>query len=472
MSILIANLKHLYQRRWLLVIHLLFGWLACEGIWDLVEDPVAGEGASVGLIVLAFAAGYLLATILIEVLTKPFSYCLPGHKRVLRKYVLLAAAPVSCLFSIPFLVYPGLSSWGLLVAFCSAFFAQLTVYLFGAMLAFGIKKSAAVVFWFILFDLIGNNHFDLHVILERVILEYPHAVICVGMLGSAGAWLWLGKAHLARRFCDVRWLGILDCFNPAKMNEFKKFERARRAKGHPRPWVERLFLGRMDKHEHFGVGRYLWGVLYSNFAIPVSRWKIFAVAVISLTIFSGYFIQGMIFAVIVPPLAIFGQQRPVAYSSMLVFGGRREKFVSTVVLSVVGIAAACAIVLVMVGLSGLLAGLMPEIALKDGARKLAFRIIDVRFVFVPLVASPFFLTLRLVFYRRAAISIFLFALLAWPLMMAMMVPQGIFPRHIFMEIITNRASVFGIAVVGWAVFFLVLSHICYERCLVGQGCSR
>jgi hypothetical protein len=152
---------------------------------------------------------------------------------------------------------------------------------------------------------------------------------------------------------------------------------------------------------------------------------------------------------------------------MLIFGGRRQRFVSTAVLGVVSIVLACAGVLIMSGLSTQLARFMPEIAVKDGAGRFVFCIIDARFVVIPLVVMPFGLTMQLVFYRKPVYMMLLFMLL-----FALMIPLGMGGRESIKAIITDRASVASIAVLGWLIFFLVLRYICDKRCLVGQGRSH
>ena len=82
MSVLTVNLKHLYQRRGLWLFYVLVITFAFAGIAMLFDDTKAGEGRFVGLIVLAFVVGLLLSALPIEVMSKPFSYCLPGHRKI------------------------------------------------------------------------------------------------------------------------------------------------------------------------------------------------------------------------------------------------------------------------------------------------------------------------------------------------------------------------------------------------------
>jgi hypothetical protein len=466
MSILSVNLKHLYQRRGMWLVHLFLGFFAFAVVADVADRPRAGQGEYVGLIVWAFIVGFIVPVMQIEALSKPFSYCLPGHRRIFRKYVFCIGLATNALCSALFITYPNLYGGQLPAVQCSAFFAGLTFYLAGVAAVLAHRNTGAVI-GFLMMPLVVWNVFGPDILLERIIVEDVYPPIYAGILSSVAMWLWLGRADLARRHCNVPMISIFDCCNREKLQKYNVAKKLHGLKDHPRPWVERFFLGRMDKYDYLGAGRYVWGVLYNNFAVMVSQWKSVAVYLVLLTILSGYMIPMIAFALILLPMAILNHQRPPAYSSMLIFGGRRQRFVSTAVLGVVSIVLACAGVLIMSGLSTQLARFMPEIAVKDGAGRFVFCIIDARFVVIPLVVMPFGLTMQLVFYRKPVYMMLLFMLL-----FALMIPLGMGGRESIKAIITDRASVASIAVLGWLIFFLVLRYICDKRCLVGQGRSH
>jgi MFS family permease len=145
MSVLTVNLKHLYQRRGLWLFYVIVVLFALAGIAILFDDTKAGQGRFVGLIVLAFVVGLLLAVLPIEVLSKPFSYCLPGHRKMVRKFVFCVGIVFNIFGSLLFFVCPSLNAGQLILAVCSAFFAGLISYLFGAGLAFAVRNC--IQFW-------------------------------------------------------------------------------------------------------------------------------------------------------------------------------------------------------------------------------------------------------------------------------------------------------------------------------------
>jgi len=463
MSILTVNLKHYYERHGLWLIYVFLGIFVFACIAGPLEHPKAGKGEYIGLVVLALVVGFLVSITQIEVLTKPFSYCLGGQREVVRKLVFSVGVVVNLLGSMLFLTYPGLHPLQRLVVVCSAFFAGATFYMLGVALAFAVRNSAAV-FGFLPLLIVGRQFFGLHVILEWAIAEKPYAVVCVGVLSGAAAWLWLSRTDLARRYCNVPRISILDCCNREKLQKYNLAKKLHGLKDHPRPWVERFFLGRMDKYDYLGVGRYVWGGLYNNFGMIVSRWKGNAVGLLLLTTLLGYMGPGGVFMLAILPLAMLSLLRSSVYSSMLISGGRRQKFTASASSAGVGAAFICVIVLIVSGLSMQLARFMPDIALRGGSLTLVFMGVDARFVFVPLVIAPFALTMQLVFYRKRVYMV-LSLMLLFPLIMVL----GIVWRESLKVIIMDPICVGSMIVLGWLVFFLVLRHICDKRCLVGQG---
>jgi len=53
--------------------------------------------------------GLLAAVFQMEILIKPLAFCLPGHGRMVRKFIFLVAAVTNSLGALLFLFYPGLS---------------------------------------------------------------------------------------------------------------------------------------------------------------------------------------------------------------------------------------------------------------------------------------------------------------------------------------------------------------------------
>jgi len=462
MSILTVNLKHLYQRRGLWLVYVLLGCAAAGVVAAPLDRPQAGKGLYVGPLIVAFMVGFLATLSQIEVLAKPFSYCLPDHRRIVRKCVFLIGVATNALCSMLFLTYPDLSGPQLVLVLCSAFFAGAVFYLVGAAAALAVR-NAAIVFGLLPVALVAEGLFDLHVLLERIIVAQPHLPISVGILGSVVMWFWLGRPGLARRYCAVPWLGFMDFFNQEKLRRYTSARAGswqRRFSKHPRPWVEKWFLAQMDKYDYTGPGRYFWGALYSTSALAVSRWQNLLLVLPVFTIMFGYIGQAVVFALImVPAIFAMGRQPPV-YSTMLISGGRHQRFTTTLWLTVTDAALLCIGTLVVSGLSILLARFMPAFTVEG--KSFSFQPIDPRVAIVPLIFLPFASTMQLVFHRMPFL---LFGALLLPLYVAIFLAFG---WREYVEPLVNPPFVVSLLAVSWGVYLLALRHICEKWCLVGQ----
>ena len=465
MSILTVNLKHLYQRRGLWVVYLLFGIVA----FTVGKDPLlwarAGHGDYIASAVLPFFIGFLLILPQIAVLSKPLSYCLPGHRRVFRRYVFWTGIATSGVCSMLFLRYPGLDGGPLVLVLCSAFFAGLTCFMAGVLPAL-VGMNAVIILVIGPWTIILGEHYDWDVLLERIIMGNVFSVVLVGVLTSIAMWLWLGRQGLARRYCARPWMGFLDIFNFEKM---KRYTNARLGskqgmfRKHPRPWVDRWFLGRMDRCDYLGAGRFYWGALYCTSAMGVSLWHTFLFFFPVVTIMFGYIGQSVVFSLIMVP-AVFAIRQPAVYSTMLISGGRRRRYTTTLWLTVTGACLLCMGTLVMSGLSFLLASFMPTFVVKG--HSVSFAPINPLVAIVPLLFLPFACTMQLVFH---GMPFLLFGALMLPLYVAMFLAFAWRER---VEYLVNPLSVLSLLVVSWGVFQLVLRRICSKWCLVGKGRGR
>jgi len=465
MSILTVNLKHLYQRRGLWLVYVCLGFFAFIGIAVSFKHPAAGQGQFTGLVVLAFVVGLLLALLPIEILSKPFSYCLPGHRKVVRNFIFLVAVVFNFLTSLLFLSYPGLNSWQLVLVICSAFSAGLIFYWLGVWLAFSFRNSAAFI-GFLPLVIFGSTFFGLYAIIERAIVGNPFVVILVGVLSSCVAWLWLGNAGLARRYCGVPGIGFFDAWNRDKMQKYRQVRMAKKwdkLKKHPSPLVETFFLGRMNRYDYVGTGRYIWGALYTAFGMLVLSWKeVLSILLLALVIvcFVGYMGPGTNILFIMPGLMVAQMRLPV-YSSMLISGGRTERYRGAMTLVITAAVLVTVLATLVAALSLPLATIMPDITLRG--RTLTFSAMNIELFFIPLLMIPIAFTIQLIYYRRPVVMM-VFIMLVFMLLFA----TSIIWREQLSAVI-NPMYIVSPVVLSWVLFTLVLRYVCMRRCLAGQS---
>ncbi len=465
MSILTVNLKHLYQRRGLWLIYVFVVLFAFAGIAVLFKGPEAGQGRFIGLIVLAFVIGLLLAVLPLEILSKPFSYCLPGHRKMVRKFVFCVGIVFNVFGSLLFFVYPSLNMAQLVLVICSAFCAGLISYLLGAGLAFAARNSVAFI-GFLPLIIVAGGFFDLHTVLEGVIVGNPLVIIPVGILSSCVVWVWLGDESRARRYCNVPWAGF-DALNPDKMKRISRIRMAgkwEKLEKYTNPRIENFYLGRMNRYDYVSAGRYIWGALYAASVAPLLHWKSIlsiVIMVILMSFFLGYMGPAATFMFFFMSIIIVMNIRLPVHSSMLISGGRRERFAGTIAAVAAAVVPISVMAIAMVALSMLFKAIVPEFTLREVT--FIYRAVSARNLFIPLLIIPFAFVIRLIFYRKPVYTMLLLMLI-----MYLLIFTGIIWSKQLSAMI-NLISIIPMLVLGWGTVLLVLRYVCMKRSLAGNG---
>jgi len=364
-------------------------------------------------------------------------------------------------------VYPGLYFWHLILVFCSGFFASLIFYWLGVGCAVSLKNS---VFWISLLPwaIMASSFFDLHIVLESAIVRHPGIVVLVGLLSTVVAWLWLGDAGLARRCCDVPRIGFFDAWNRDKLHRYRQARAAikwdKKLKTHPSPGVERFFLTRMQEYDYLSLGRYTWGGLYTTFAVAMSRWTSslsgLFVALLLVCLFCYMDPMVVTFVFFFMPGFMVAHVRLPVYSSMLVSGGRRERFFTAVTLVVVVAILITAMVTVIAALSIPLAEIMPDITLRGTT--FTCHAAYLQPFFVPLLMIPIVFTIQLIFLKKP------FFTMVTVMLLFVLLFTGASGLKALSTMLNPISLVGGLLVLSWVIFVVVLRYTCTRRCLVGQ----
>lgn len=463
MSILTANLKHLYQRRGLWLAYVIFGFFAAMGVgWGALNEPRAGQGQFSVLVALAFVIGLSTAWMQMETLTKPFVFGLPGHRQMVKRFVFsvgIASNLVGCLL---FLLYPGVPKGYLPVILLSAFCAGLVFYLAAVWVAFGSGQPLAFI-GFLALPIVVGQMLNLHILLERAIVEAPLHVIVLGLIASGVTWLWLGDDKLGRKNCLRPTIGLGAVFDPEKVRRFHQTKagtrRWERLKDHPRPWVQTLFLSRMQRQRPFGTTQFVWGSLYTNFAMWVSQWRTLLLLTVFLSVFLGYIGSFMLFVLFVPMMVLV-QTRPALYSTLMIAGGRDQRLVSTLVTAIAGSALIGFVVGLAVLLSIPLTYVLPDLRFRG--IPLDYEMISLK-VFWVLVVLPLICTIQVVFFKKPLAMMGTFMALVYIVVLPLLMGRrpGVSPFSV-----PSAPSAVALAVLLWAIFVWIVYQIARNRSLV------
>jgi len=471
MSVLVANLKHFYQRRGLWVFYV--GFLGVVGLLTVMvlQDPVAGVGHFLGYLIISLAAGAIVGELQKDVLSTPFSFCLPNHQITMKKLLFFIGAIINGVGTLVFLWYPGLPPQQHILVIFSGFSAGLICYwaALWCVMIVSVPMLCLVPFVAAVAVLTGC-----HAWLEYVIVSYPICVLGLGVALCGVSWLQLGKVSLARSHCGSLALCSADMWSG--FGKWEKDHQARAAEKLPglkdyRPtWVETFFLTRINRYGHLGKERYIWGALYTWGAMVLSAGvrPLLAGLFIFLNLFValGYLCD---FPIVVSYL-IMGwmagyQIRLPVRSSMLVGGGRNERYYAAVVLSAAVAIFLITISAVVVVWSNLLSLVLPDITLRG--RTFVFYAVPASLLCFPLLLMPFGLIVQLMFPRRRYIVGNLVVGIIAGTVVGM--HSSIFPEAPASYTTTFYVITISLLICAWVIFLLVLRHVCMKQCLVGQG---
>lgn len=458
MNVLTANFKHLYQRPAMWVAYLVLGFVTFACVAKPLEHPEAGEGHFIGLVGAGFLFGLPIAAAAINVLVRPFSFCLPGHKSTVRKQLFISAIVINGLFSLLLLAYPDLDAMQTAVVMVSAFFAGLITFWLGVLLAFGTKNTGAFI-GFALFAVFAGSALGLPKAGERVIVYWPHIVIPCSVLFSAVMWFRLGREALTRHHCCKDWVGLFDAFNPRKV---MKQTRARRAEQFDKAikdrgrLTEQMFLKKMTRAGVGSRGMYVWGDMYASFAPVLMMWRRSIPGIVILPLILGYIGQEAAwFMLTLMPMFMFMSLRLPMYCSMLTGGGRRDRYVSTMVSMIMIVAAGTVMIAGVAAVTWILSLVIPPFDV--AGHTLIYRPLHPALTAMPVVLWPFAFIVAVLLAKRPSLITVVVMVMAQLVFVAVILTRTVWKKDPI--ILLNPYAITAVAVIGWLGLTATLQRV-------------
>lgn len=224
------------------------------------------------------------------------------------------------------------------------------------------------------------------------------------------------------------------------------------------PWAGEFFLLRMELCSYLGAWRYLWGSLYQAFGRALSYWKWILAGVFLASLALGYAPSSFTrLAFVFLGIGVSLVELP-ATSSMLLPGGRRERYHATVIAAVVASLLLLAIACVVAGLCELIAVVLGADVGNFGVR--------LGSVWVVCVGVPWICAAQFPGYGLAPIRIASMVIWAGAVgLMAFSVLSGSpkWPAEMCFPVFAS------VCLCGWAVFLLTSRHVCMRGALVEQS---
>ena len=419
------------------------------------------------LIISLFGAT-LVSSIQKEILSKPFSYCLPGHVAVCRRFCFRVGIVLNGLLGLIFVFHPEVElSWMFLVVMAGGVVGMLlySICIYDRLYGPNDNKIGTVI-WVCFALLVLFKGYDKHLL--DMIVAYPLVVLVAGTLFCWLIWKKMDIESFRRKYCGKAVAGVSGAWNVQnmqKVKEAKLAEKKGKKKDQPKvsSLVEDYFIKRIRLATSQSVSKHAWGSLYKSFGLIFSQGKdglLFFLAMLMAAIcFVCYLPGNGKIVVFIFPVLMLLHVRLWVHSSLSITSGRHERFWSALVLGgTVGLLVT-AITILFVGLSCLLETVLPPLTI--GGNQWVSAALNIKYCVLPLILAPITLMFGLVSYRRP--------------LMKIVFPAVIFPVAIFLNTflsIKDISIVFGpvyvvlLVVFSWGLFAGVLRYVSMRCCLV------
>lgn len=464
MKILIANLKLFYQCRGLWFWYFIFGsFFVISFMMGRDREP----GIYPAYILASLVLGALSAELQRDVLSKPFSYCMPRHRDLPRLLLFGIGGVTNIFYSLIFCRYSGVEFPHILLVFLAAILAGITCFLLGSWLVLMSKSMSPMAWLFPVIWILASRSDHLKYI-EHVIVSFPLLLIAVGIASCGLAWKWLGRGSMARKFCGETLVGLADGFDIAKRREVYQKQVAQKASKKDSAISDRLeefFLTRMMECRPFGGNRYVLG----NMRLAIGRlvgpqWMVFPPVLIVMILIFGYMVPGEInsFFFILPAFGAVSINL-IPYRNMLLPCGRAEKYYGAIVLGFAVTLLSILIVMTIALISVPLSNILPDITMRG--ETFTFDALDVRKSYLCLFPMPIGLLIGTLFSKRGLlIAMFAPVLMAFLFPFSFMSGSGLIPFSL-----DSLSSIAALTAISWISFALILRYHCHRRSLVDQG---
>lgn len=466
MKTVIANLKLYLPNRYFWTVHvysLVIFFIILGAISTHKNDEQIITGVFINLpIFLGFLAGLMQ----IDIFNKPVSFCLPGHRQVVKQVILIITVIASLILAYIAAVFIFGNRWSSMVI--PLFFVNIIFFLLGAWLTF-FTRNALILIWFIIFG--PSFYIRPYEILGGLIIQHPIVFISIGMLCCILIWLSLNISDIHRKFCAVPQMPIGGLWNREKLEKYQQFKLASKKgkiKVEIKPSVERYFLNKMNSYKYFNMGRYIWGNLYKTFGPLISNFHPLSVLIIFAMLFAFcYSRQTSSFALFMYVLMLSALIQLPVHSTLLISDGRKEKFYSALGLSISYTLFILLISTIMIILTNVAEPFMPDY--DYSGHTYSFHAISYTANLLPIIIVPLVLTFKLFFYKRLSLLFITIAGMYGLFIAFFIILDKLLnfrSPHEFLSIIVNPVSVVFFIFLLWVIFMAVLRRVCFKRSLV------
>lgn len=461
MTILTANLKHLYQRRmywliWLLIIA--FSFMAIGGLIGGKMFFLTGPVATMLML------GMVLAIAQVETLARPHMFCMPGHRAIARKILLPAGVIFTLLLITIHLVACGLTVTGGITGLLVIASLFWLAYLLGIMVGYKTRNLGFLSITYL--PVIGDNFGNVNAL---VLYQIPYLIITCTVIMTIYTWRYLGNDNTVRELCGKMVFGFVT--NPAQQAKAIKYNEEQRLQigksvllQIARP-VEFFFLAMLKAAPEHSRAKYIWGGLYrSLLAIYLSQltnirpW----IVMVIVTAWLGYFSSSINMIFLIPVFFTMIIDLDIN-SKLLIAGSRQDRFRSALTLALLLFILGTICAIMLWGLSCLLAEFMPGFNTQK-LGLITYHAANINFLGLVFLTSISLIINLLCKNKFLAIMI---AMVLFGGLQGYFFTQG-FRKSEQMTNISNFIPLITVAIglISWLVFMVVLKRVCTKGQLV------
>lgn len=418
-------------------------------------------------LILSIVAATLVTNLQQDIMAKPFSFCMPGHKKVSRKVIMIVGAIVNAVLGMVFLAHPDLALPDSLLVAVAAGFVGMAVYLLAVRITFKVTHqwgASYLIKTLLMFLLLGAGIY--YKFLQEMTVAYPLIVIAIGYGICWRLWRWLGKDLLARELCGKLAPGMMPGWNMQKTQKIRRTQMLRKMGDEVtdlQSRSENLFISKMQEHKFLSRNRYIWGSLYADLGSFFLYLKpSVLVGCIAMLLYFGYWNTGNFnlnqIVFLIPCIGAINMKLPTC-PSLLLPGGRREIFTGILAVAFFNTIIGGIAVILLAIISNLAEPFLPQIHIKN--LTLSYQAIDISKFYLFLLIIPIAFSLTVMIRRRLALRMIIVILLI----------QAIVFGHIFSRFleITIPPVAIPIAIVAcWLIFVMLAYNFCMKKCLVSQ----
>lgn len=402
MSALTANLKHLYQRRAMLVVLAVVVFFNLTGLFATTSPGSAFDVDGLMLIgMIVYWTGGILGSLVGDVWNKPFSFCLPALADSSRRVLLLCTTAIALISSVNFVAHFSHTFTNVLIVSIGIFGFYAMVGFLGVYTTTRFRQGVMFIFalgW--LFILISEIPTAAE-ITETIMMQHSGMMaLCFGI--SCGLiYRSLGQKKHLRKLCAAPWIGFFDLYNIAAYKKLQQPPDGAQKKMMPRhtPIVDKFFTQRMKSTPRFP---YIWGRIYLMATATFISGKVLLLImllpliILPLIFSSSDAMSIFYFSAIGGSCGAFCVE---GQTNILLPRGRRQKFTTDIMASVIVMITMIILLAGTVILSGILRAVTPDLIVFG--KTYHFIPLTASYLFIPILLAPISATSYTLFRKNA-----------------------------------------------------------------------